>query len=94
MDILARYGGEEFVVVMPQAEMHGAKTIAERLRSGIENMDIAADGRILKITVSIGVATYLPATTAKTIAEFIDLADQALYDAKKSWRNRVETANL
>ena len=91
-DLLARYGGEEFVVVMPQTGAQGAATIAERLREAIEGMDIPVDGQIVKITVSVGVATYAPQSGKLSIEEFIDKADKALYDAKESGRNRVVIA--
>jgi diguanylate cyclase (GGDEF)-like protein len=91
-DLLARYGGEEFVVVMPQTETHGAGTIAERLRKAIEGMDIPVDGQTVKITVSVGVATYVSQSEKLTIEEFIDKADKALYEAKTSGRNKVVIA--
>jgi diguanylate cyclase (GGDEF)-like protein len=91
-DLLARYGGEEFVVVMPQTEARGAATIAERLRAAIEGMDIAVDGQTVKITISIGVATYVPHSGRLSVEEFLDMADKALYDAKNSGRNRVVIA--
>ena len=92
-DLLARYGGEEFVMVMPQTEREGATAIAERLRKSIEEMEIPIDDHILKTTISIGVATCGPHTKNMTISELFDLADQALYDAKNSGRNRVVTAD-
>ncbi|NVN92254.1 MAG: GGDEF domain-containing protein [Desulfuromonadales bacterium] len=93
IDILARYGGEEFVVVMPQTDLKGAVAIAERLRLAVEKMEIPIQGKILNITVSIGVATYQPHARKMTIVEFVDRADQALYEAKCSGRNRVVCAD-
>ena len=90
-DIVARYGGEEFVMVLPQTDMRGAVAFAERLRTAIECMEVPDNDRIVKITASIGVATYGP-QSRMTINEFIEVADRALYDAKKSGRNRVVTA--
>jgi len=92
-DLLARYGGEEFVMVMPQTELQGAAVIAERLRKAIEGMDLPIDGQMLKTTVSIGVAAWRPDSKKKTIARLFDQADQALYDAKNSGRNRVVASN-
>ena len=91
-DLLARYGGEEFVLVMPQTETLGAVTIAERLREAIECMNIPVDGQTVQITISAGVATYMPQSEKLTIEEFIDKADKALYYAKSSGRNKVVTA--
>ncbi|NVN91744.1 MAG: GGDEF domain-containing protein [Desulfuromonadales bacterium] len=91
-DLLARYGGEEFVMVMPQTELMGALVIAERLRQAIEEMDSPLDGHILKMTVSIGVAAWGPHSMDMTIDKLFKLADQALYTAKNSGRNRVASA--
>jgi two-component system cell cycle response regulator len=90
-DMVARYGGEEFVMVLPQTDMRGAVAFAERLRTAIEIMEIHCAERRVKITASTGVATYGPQSRL-TISEFIEIADRALYDAKKSGRNRVVAA--
>jgi diguanylate cyclase (GGDEF)-like protein len=92
-DLLARYGGEEFVMVMPQTDLQGASVIAERLRKAIENKDVACDGQVIRTTVSAGIAFYGPESKKMTIVELINLADQALYSAKNSGRNRVATAD-
>jgi two-component system, cell cycle response regulator len=88
-DILARYGGEEFVVVMPQTDLTGASALAERLRKAVSDMEIPAQEEMLKITVSVGVASHKPNAEMTTAAELIDRADRALYKAKKTGRNRV-----
>lgn len=92
IDILARYGGEEFVVVMPQTDMKGAIAIAERLRVSVEGLVIPIQGKKLNVTVSIGVASYQPHARKVSSVEFVDRADQALYEAKCSGRNRVVCA--
>jgi diguanylate cyclase (GGDEF)-like protein len=88
-DVPARYGGEEFAVVLPHADHDQALRVAERLRRAVmAHPFLGRKGRArLELTVSIGVATY-PAN-AKTKAELIDRADQALYLAKSEGRNRV-----
>jgi len=86
-DIPARYGGEEFVVIVPEETQPGALTVAERIRSTIEKHVIVSLGRQLKVTVSIGCATY-PAH-ASTQQTFIDNADKALYFSKENGRNRI-----
>jgi diguanylate cyclase (GGDEF)-like protein len=91
-DLLARYGGEEFILVMPQTELQGAAVIAERLRKAIEGMDGPIDGHILK-TISVGVAACGPHSKNMTMAKLFDLADQALYHAKNTGRNRVVVAD-
>jgi len=86
-DIVARFGGEEFVLVLPHSEAEPAAMLAERIRGKMENMRIAHDGQDICCTISIGIATI----TAHIADEkmLLDLADQALYEAKESGRNRV-----
>jgi len=93
-DLLARYGGEEFVMVMPRTNLDGATAIAERLRKAIEGMDSPIDGHMLKMTISIGVSTCGPYSKNMTFSRLFELADQALYNAKESGRNRVVTAEV
>ncbi len=86
-DVLARYGGEEFVVLMPQSETVGAMQSAERVRSAVENMKVSHDGKILRVTISVGVCIYPEMANVKQ--DFIDGADKAMYFSKKTGRNRV-----
>ena len=92
MDMACRYGGEEFVVIMPDTDVSLAFSIAERLRKSIETTPILISrppGRI-NITVSIGIAGSAgPSDTAQAL---LHRADQALYSAKRSGRNRVVAA--
>lgn len=87
-DLAARYGGEEFMVVLPETDKAGACVIAEKLRLAIEALPTFAEDTV-PITVSIGVATHLPATHDLPEPLF-HAADRALYRAKKLGRNRVE----
>ncbi|HRJ68750.1 MAG TPA: PleD family two-component system response regulator [Beijerinckiaceae bacterium] len=89
IDILARFGGEEFVVAMPDTDRFAGVRVAERLRASIEGQPftIHKGARQISITASIGVATASePTTTADTL---VKRADEALYEAKRSGRNRV-----
>ncbi|MDR0965087.1 MAG: sensor domain-containing diguanylate cyclase [Myxococcales bacterium] len=88
-DIVARYGGEEFCVIMPETDAVGAKVIAERLRQEIEAAVFDTEAGPLKVTLSLGIATY-PESAAKK-QELIDLADQCLYFAKQHGRNQSVT---
>ncbi len=91
-DTLARYGGEEFVVVMPGATLSEATGAAERLRDAVAQMQFQPDGRGLphRLTVSVGVAASTGSDA--TPEALLQVADRALYCAKRDGRNRVEMA--
>jgi diguanylate cyclase (GGDEF)-like protein len=91
-DLGARYGGEEFVVVLPDTEWLGAVTVAESIRSAVEGLDIPHVGSPSgRLTVSIGVAVVRP-LLGEAESLVVKAADEALYDAKHTGRNRVSTA--
>jgi diguanylate cyclase (GGDEF)-like protein len=87
-DVVARFGGEEFAIILRATELESAEATAERLRKLVEGTPITLDGKHMKATVSVGLASY-PSTPAKTLEELIDAADKALYRAKHGGRNRV-----
>ncbi|HEX8375684.1 MAG TPA: diguanylate cyclase, partial [Geminicoccaceae bacterium] len=91
-DIVARYGGEEIVIILPDAGVEGAHTIAERIRERIEAVpfSIQRDTREVSVTVSIGVAGRHADDAGP--ADMLKRADIALYRAKDSGRNRVVAA--
>ena len=86
-DLLARVGGEEFLLVLPGSDVGEAFTVVDRLRSEIADSWPIGHGA-LRYTFSAGVAQLRPGETSEQIYK---RADQALYRAKKSGRNRVET---
>ncbi|MFG1945497.1 GGDEF domain-containing protein [Nonomuraea sp. NPDC048826] len=86
-DLVGRFGGEEFVVLLPGADLHEARTVAERLRARIGRMSVAADEAFITVTVSAGVA--LMTTHGDDLIELLAAADLALYRAKELGRNRV-----
>jgi diguanylate cyclase (GGDEF)-like protein len=88
-DVLGRYGGEEFIVVFPKCDEAIALGIAERIRGAVAQ-PMTIDSHQMSITTSIGVARFIPPTTADAV---IRAADHALLRAKQSGRNRVELAS-
>jgi len=87
IDVLGRYGGEEFVVVLPETELSVAYSMADRVRRKVFNAFSTPEFEDMQISVSIGVAEMRPDTP--DLAAVIERADQALYQAKGSGRNRV-----
>ncbi len=86
-DTVARYGGEEFVCVLSQTNIAQAKETAERIRLAIQAKEYDVPGGVLKITMSIGAATY--PTDSRYGKEVLEKSDKALYHAKKTGRNRI-----
>ncbi len=89
-DFVSRYGGERFFVVLPETHYKNSEIMANRLRRFIENNSffIPNTNVFVKVTVSIGVASYLEHKPA-SLAQFIEFADMALYFAKLNGRNQV-----
>lgn len=83
---LGRLGGEEFLAILPDTDIGGGLRCAERVREAVASQPVADD---LQITVSAGVAEYRP---GETIPELLTRADQAMYAAKRSGRNRVRVS--
>jgi diguanylate cyclase (GGDEF)-like protein len=91
VDLACRWGGEEFVLVLPGTGVHGGIQLAERVREHLHNRAIVAlDGTPMDITASFGVASAAGATTAQ---ELLARADAALYEAKRTGKDRVESAD-
>ena len=87
-DIVARYGGEEFSVILPHTNIDGAEEEAERIREAISS-HVYANLTKEKMTMSFGVASYPSGKTIMNAGDFVNLADTALYEAKRSGKNRV-----
>ncbi len=93
-DVLARYGGEEFVALLTNISDAKAQDIAERIRKTIENTVVENNDETIKVTISIGTATYLPGAERTSVSQevaenLVNNADKALYEAKHAGRNRV-----
>ena len=91
VDVVARYGGEEFVAMLPETSSEGAAVFAERLRERIaaQSFDIGGQ-RSVRLTVSIGIATF-PSSGVASTDDLFARADEALYRAKSGGRNQVRT---
>jgi diguanylate cyclase (GGDEF)-like protein len=90
-DARFRIGGEEFVALISDTDRSRALAMAERLRAAVESSPLEVDGRSVVITVSLGVAIRSPSDA--TWENLLRRADQALYESKRSGRNRVGFAD-
>ncbi|MEO3806472.1 GGDEF domain-containing protein [Nonomuraea sp. B1E8] len=86
-DVVGRFGGEEFVALLPGADIHEARRVAERLRTRIGHMAVPADDALIRVTISVGVA--LMSVHGDDLIELLAAADLALYRAKELGRDRV-----
>ncbi len=87
-DVVCRYGGEEFTIILPDTDLSDTLRRAEQIREGIQTLRITHNQRELRrITFSLGVATF--PECGDTVQEVLQMADQALYIAKATGRNRV-----
>ncbi|PCM45260.1 GGDEF domain-containing protein [Marinobacter sp. ANT_B65] len=86
-DSIGRYGGEEFGIILPETDAEGSRIICERIRQSIEHSIVNTTTAPVRYTVSIGIAQL--SGSAKSYTKWMQQADEALYAAKKSGRNRV-----
>ena len=89
IDLPCRYGGEEFVVIMPDTPIDGAHIVAERIRQNVSGTPFRVNNReeLLTVTISIGVAATIG--EGDTPEALLKRADQGVYEAKASGRNKV-----
>lgn len=91
-DAAGRYGGEEFVLVLPDTDIEGTITVAERCRQTVERLQIAHPASPYgRVTISIGLTSIAP-EAASCVFEAIESADRALYRAKGEGRNRISVS--
>jgi diguanylate cyclase (GGDEF)-like protein len=89
IDVPARYGGEEFTLILPGTDSSGAMNMAERLRKAIMDANFSSEKESFTITVSTGISTTAQGLTeVKNKEQLIERADKALYEAKRTGRNR------
>ena len=91
-DLVARYGGEEFVFLLPNTHARAGAAFAERIRREVENLEIKFMDQVIKVTISLGVATLVSFEVSEP--EFLNMADKALYLSKERGRNRVTTVEV
>jgi two-component system cell cycle response regulator len=87
-DIIARHGGEEFAILLTNTSVPESLGVVERLRLIAENLAVKYEGRVIKVTMSFGVAWLQPESDLSK-EELLKRADQAMYEAKRRGRNRV-----
>ena len=87
-DILARYGGEEMAIIAPHADIRQCRQIAEKIRKAIAGNKFMHSTGLFRITVSLGVSCFMPGKKSLDATKLIKTADNALYKAKRTGRNR------
>ena len=88
-DGLSRWGGEEFLFIFPETNEQDARMVTEQIRENLSANAIPVDNKSHRVTSSFGVCEITPSMTLTTA---LNLADQALYQAKNDGRNKVCTA--
>jgi len=89
-DIIARYGGEEFAIILPESSAEQARVALERVRHHIKMHPYRHKGKVIEVTVSIGIKEF---ERGDTMGQMFSIADQALYQAKASGRDRIVIAS-
>ncbi len=89
-DVFGRLGGEKFALLLPETDLAGAGVVAERFREAVAGLVVKDEGREVRFTISLGVASLQEQDTA--LEDLLRRADEALYLAKNSGRNRVMVA--
>ena len=93
-DILSRYGGDELTLTLPETDLKPAAILADRLRNLVDREELQIDNLKVKVTISLGVATYLPNKKMPRKSELLDAADSALYKSKNGGRNKLNIVKL
>jgi diguanylate cyclase (GGDEF)-like protein len=86
-DVFARYGGEEFAILLPEVSLGGTRQLAEKVRRLVEKQRFEFDKQPIPVTISLGIVTLEP--QYREAGDLVRAADEKLYEAKASGRNRV-----
>jgi diguanylate cyclase (GGDEF)-like protein len=92
IDTAARYGGDEFVVLLPETDPTGAFVLAEKIRIGVNELDLALPDDAVRPSLSVGVVAY--PDDGLTADELMISADRAMYTSKRAGKNRVTGVNM
>lgn len=87
-DIIARHGGEEFGILLTETPVNDSLKVVERCRRMVESLALEYEGKVIRITMSFGLA-FLPPGSTLSKEDWVKQADQALYEAKRRGRNRI-----
>ena len=85
-EVFARYGGEEFAILLPETSLPGAVALSDSLRQKVQEHRFIFQGEVILVTISVGCAAV---TAEDTATDLIQRADEKLYEAKRSGRNKV-----
>jgi diguanylate cyclase (GGDEF)-like protein len=92
IDTAARYGGDEFVVLLPETDPTGAFVLAEKIRIGVNELELALPDDAIRPSLSVGVVSY--PDDGGTADELMISADRAMYTSKRAGKNRVTGVNV
>jgi diguanylate cyclase (GGDEF)-like protein len=92
IDTAARYGGDEFVVLLPETDPTGAFVLAEKIRIGVNELDLGLPDEAIRPSMSVGVVSY--PDDGQTADELMISADRAMYTSKRAGKNRVTGVNV
>lgn len=87
MDLVGRFGGEEFLIALPETTQDEAMQIAQRIRHDVQSQNFMIHDKLFKLTLSIGISNF--PDQSKNLDQLIEMADEGLYEAKRSGRNQV-----
>ncbi len=92
-NLAARYGGEEFALLLPATDRNGARKTADQIMKEVELIKLEPEGGLaaVSVTLSMGIAAAIPSRSG-SVEGLISAADQALYQAKQTGRNRIVSA--